>query len=115
MLQCEPMNFSEYQLAARKTQLYTNHGENINYVALGLGGEAGELLNKTKKIMRDHNNVVTEEMRADLKKELGDVLWYIAAFCDELKLELDDVAQYNIEKLSSRQKRDQLHGDGDNR
>ena len=109
------MQFSEYQKASRKTQLYPDVGNNIYYPALGLGGEAGELLNKTKKIMRDHGGKITDEVRADLKKEIGDVLWYVAAFCDELGLDLDEVAQLNIDKLASRKSRGVITGSGDER
>ena len=50
-----------------------------------------------------------------LKKELGDVFWYIAAICYEAGLDMEDVAESNIRKLRDRQERNVLHGSGDNR
>ena len=109
------MNLSEYQNKASTTALYPNVGKNLYYPALGLGGEVGEVLNKVKKVMRDHGGTVTDEYREILQKELGDVLWYVAALASELGLDLDDVAQANLEKLASRKERGVLSGDGDNR
>jgi len=109
------MNFSEYQEQASTTALYPNMGNNLYYPALGLGGETGEVLNKVKKVMRDHGGKVTDEYREILRGELGDVLWYVAALAKELNLNLDDIAQANLEKLFSREERGVLSGDGDNR
>ncbi|MBI2473756.1 nucleoside triphosphate pyrophosphohydrolase family protein [Candidatus Uhrbacteria bacterium] len=109
------MNFEEYQAKAATTALYPNQGRNLYYPALGLGGETGEVLNKIKKIMRDHQGEVTDEFREVLKQELGDVLWYVAALAGELRLDLDDIAQANIEKLFSRKERGVIQGSGDNR
>ncbi|MFA4844991.1 MAG: nucleoside triphosphate pyrophosphohydrolase family protein [Patescibacteria group bacterium] len=109
------MNFSDYQTFAKTTALYPDAGKNLYYPALGLGGETGEVLNKVKKVMRDHGGQVTEEFREILKSELGDVLWYVAALATELGLNLDDVAQANVEKLLSRKKRGVLNGSGDDR
>lgn len=109
------MNLSDYQQKASMTALYPNAGQNLYYPALGLGGETGEVLNKIKKVMRDHGGIVTDEYREILRNELGDVLWYVAALARELNLDLDDIAQANIEKLSSRKKRGTLGGDGDQR
>ena len=109
------MNLSEYQEKALTTALYPNQGSNPYYPALGLGGEVGEVLNKVKKIMRDHDGKLTDEYRDILRKELGDVLWYVAALSTELGLNLDEIAQLNLEKLFSRKQRGTLGGDGDNR
>ena len=109
------MNLSEYQKKASTTALYPNAGQNLYYPALGLGGEVGEVLNKVKKVMRDHGGTVTDEYREMLRNELGDVLWYVAALASELKRNLDDIAQANIEKLLSRKLRGVLHGSGDTR
>jgi NTP pyrophosphatase (non-canonical NTP hydrolase) len=70
---------------------------------------------KIKKIVRDRDNVVDDKCRAELEKELGDVLWYIANLAVELDLDLENIAQKNIEKLADRQERGVLHGSGDNR
>lgn len=115
MVNLYPMKLSEYQQKARITALYPNVDSNPYYPALGLGGEVGEVLNKIKKIMRDHDGKITDEYREILKSELGDVLWYVAALASELKLDLDEIVQANIDKLLSRKERNTLHGDGDNR
>jgi NTP pyrophosphatase (non-canonical NTP hydrolase) len=109
------MFIDAYQREALKTAIYPRRGENLTYPALGLGGEAGEVLNKVKKVQRDHNDVVTPEMRQAIKKELGGVLWYLAATADELGLSLSEIAQSNLEQLSSRQERGTLTGSGDDR
>jgi NTP pyrophosphatase (non-canonical NTP hydrolase) len=109
------VKFSDYQAAARKTAVYPNRGSNFVYPALGLAGESGEVAEKIKKVIRDKNNEIDEETRLALKKELGDVFWYIASLCDEVGLDMEDVAESNIKKLLDRQQRDVLHGSGDNR
>lgn len=109
------MEFFDYQTKAQTTALYPNVGSNIYYPALGLGGEVGEVLNKVKKIMRDNDGNVTDELREVLKSELGDVMWYVAALASELKINLDDVAQSNIDKLKSRMERGVIKGSGDQR
>jgi len=96
------MNFEEYQAAAGKTALYPRRLENLEYPTLGLAGEAGEVANIVKKIQRDHGGVMNEEIRTMLKDELGDVLWYISACAEELDLTLNEIAQYNVEKLAKR-------------
>lgn len=85
------------------------------YPALGLGGEAGEVLEKVKKIMRDKRGIWSEEDRQGIAKELGDVLWYVAAIAQAFNLQLSDVATLNVHKLRDRQKRQVLTGSGDNR
>ena len=109
------MNFAEYQKEALKTAVYPNRRNNIIYPVLGLNGEAGEIAEKVKKVLRDKNGIIDDETGAAIKKELGDVLWYVAALCDELGLDMDDVAVSNIRKLKDRQVRDVLHGSGDDR
>ena len=109
------MNFSDYQQAAKKTAFYPNIGSNFIYPTLGLAGEAGEIANKIKKIIRDKNSQLTDAAREDLKSELGDVLWYISQIGVELNITLEDIAQANLIKLSSRQARNVLGGSGDKR
>lgn len=109
------MDFNEYQRKAKITALYPNVGSNITYPTLGLAGEAGEIANAVKKIERDDNSIITDEKRAQLQKELGDVLWYVAQICTELSIHLDDVASGNISKLASRKERGVITGSGDNR
>lgn len=109
------MDFKEYQEKSRKTAIYPKIGESFVYPALGLGDEAGEVLGKIKKVFRDKGGVVDDETKNEIKKELGDVLWYLAQLSTELELSLDDIAKANIEKLQSRMDRGTLHGNGDNR
>ncbi len=109
------MQFAEYQEESRKTAIYPNAGLNYIYPTLGLVNEAGEVAGKVKKISRDDAGVVTDEKRTEIKKELGDVLWYIAQVASEFNLDLDKVAEANLEKLFSRQDRGTLKGSGDNR
>lgn len=109
------LNFDEYQQAARATAQYPNVGKNLYYPTLGLAGEAGEVAEKIKKLMRDHNGVLTPERREALKKELGDVLWYVAALCSELGLAMGEVAEHNVQKLRDRKDRGAIQGDGDTR
>jgi len=109
------MNFEEYQKKSRKTAIYPNKGNNFIYPVLGLVGESGEVAEKIKKVIRDYNGVLNKKQRQEIKKELGDVLWYIAQIATELGLSLDEIAVFNIKKLESRKKRNKLHGSGDNR
>jgi NTP pyrophosphatase (non-canonical NTP hydrolase) len=109
------MDFNEYQKESRKTALYPEVNNNFIYPTLGLAGEAGEVAEKIKKVIRDKNGVIDDETREMIKKELGDVLWYVAQLATELGLSLDDVASGNIEKLFSRMDRGKLKGSGDNR
>ena len=76
------MKFSEYQEQARITAIYPNKGQNLAYPALGLG-EVGEIQNNVKKVYRDDSGVLTDQRRLDIKKECGDVLWYLSALADE--------------------------------
>jgi NTP pyrophosphatase (non-canonical NTP hydrolase) len=113
------MDFNQYQKASQQTAKYPNMGDNIPYLALGLTEEAGEVAGKIKKLQRDHgiDSVadLTEPLRADLIKELGDVLWYAAQLATELGVDFATVAQTNLDKLQGRRERDVLNGDGDNR
>jgi len=109
------MEMNEYQEQARTTAVYPNIGNNIYYPALGVGGEAGETLNVVSKIMRDYGDEVTPEMKHRLIHEMGDVMWNIANLCCEIDVSLEEVAQYNLDMLKSRQKRGKLQGSGDDR
>ena len=115
------MNFNDYQKSAMTTELMKRskdlsaHDPAFVAKILGLVGEAGEVAEKFKKIVRDKNGVVSEDDKADIEKELGDVLWYISAVSDYLGLKLDDVANKNLEKLFSRRDRGMQKGSGDNR
>jgi len=108
------LTFRKYQSNAVETAIYPDKGNNIYYPALGLG-EAGEVQNKIKKVMRDHNGKVTDEMLQAISGEIGDVLWYIAALCTELGLDMETIALHNIQKLKDRKARSVLKGSGDKR
>ena len=109
------MNFNDYQKKSRETAGYPAIGHPIIYPALGLVNEAGEVAGKIKKVFRDKGGEINAETKSALKAELGDVLWYIAQVCTELDLSLDEVAEYNIEKLYGRLERGTIRGDGDER
>lgn len=108
------MDLNEYQQAARETAIYSQQYI-VTYPALGLAGEAGEVCEKIKKMLRDDNGVLTDERKAMLEKELGDVAWYLANLASDLGLNLDDIFSNNIKKLQSRKERGVLKGDGDDR
>lgn len=109
------MDLSDYQRRSRTTAVYPDAGDNLIYPALGLCGEAGEAAEKVKKALRDDGGVLTEERRAALAAELGDVLWYVAQLATEAGLDLDELADANLEKLLSRKRRNVLQGSGDAR
>jgi NTP pyrophosphatase (non-canonical NTP hydrolase) len=109
------MTGNEYQIKATATAIYPNIGSNFTYPALGLAGEAGEVCDKIKKVLRDDGGVFTEEKLAGIGKELGDVLWYVAALCNELGFKLEDIMQGNIDKLTDRTARGVRGGSGDDR
>ena len=111
----ELYHFDLYQDAAESTAVYPDKGDNLYYPALGLAGEAGEVCEKIKKIMRDQKGHFTEENVEDIAKELGDVLWYIATIATELNMSLAAVAEDNMEKLRDRMERGVIKGSGDNR
>ena len=103
------MTFEEYQIEAEKTAIYPKEHE-IVYPALGLAGEAGEVANKVKKMLRDGTF-----NRDDVAAEIGDCLWYIAALCRDLNFDMTDLAQRNLTKLNSRMERGTIQGSGDKR
>ncbi len=108
------MKLNSYQQDALETAIYPKD-QAIIYPTLGLCGEAGEVSDKVKKVLRDNNGVFTAEKKLELAKELGDVLWYCATLAHDLGYSLDEIAKMNIEKLRSRQQRNVISGSGDNR
>ena len=109
------MDLNDYQSAALQTAVYPNQGSNFAYPALGLAGEAGEVADKLKKVIRDNDGVLTDQVRDAVAKEIGDVLWYVSVLAHEMDYDLNTIAQINIDKLASRQQRGVLTGSGDNR
>lgn len=122
------MNFRQYQFEAKKTAIYLKGIKEefpdlpdgvlkilaLSYVGNGLG-EVGEVQGKVKKIIRDSKGIISDEHKKEIGKELGDVLWYVGNMCTELGLDMQVVAENNLEKLRSRQERGVLTGSGDNR
>ena len=90
-------------------------GCNPIYPTLGLTGEAGEVADKVKKVIRDRQGVFDQETCEAIKLELGDVLWYVAQLASELGYDLEQVAEANLQKLSSRAARGRIGGSGDQR
>lgn len=106
------LTFNNYQKYARETAIYK---DGIFYPALGLCGESGEVADKIKKIYRDNDGIISEENKEQIVKEMGDVLWYLANMATDLGVTLEDVAKKNLEKIQSRQEKNLIHGEGDNR
>ena len=109
------MDLNAYQQGARSTARYPNVGANPIYPTLSLCGEAGEVADKVKKVLRDQGGSFNAEIREALKLELGDVLWYVAQLSSELGFELAEIAEANLNKLASRAARNVIGGSGDHR
>ena len=109
------MRLSDYQRDSRRTATYPGAGANLVYPTLGLAGAAGEVAETVKKLLRDDDGVLGDERRAALAGELGDVLWYVAQVATEAGLELEAIAEANLQKLLSRAQRGVLSGSGDER
>lgn len=101
------MDFDRYQEQTRQTAVYPKENA-IEYLALGLNGEAGEVAEKVKKQIRDDED-------KDIVSELGDVLWYLTRLTDELGVSMNELAEANLDKLLDRKDRGVIHGEGDDR
>jgi NTP pyrophosphatase (non-canonical NTP hydrolase) len=108
------MDINEYQQWTESTAIYPKDSS-LPYVALGLTGEAGEIANKVKKIIRDDAGQLTFERKHDLVNELGDVMWYVARMATELGVSMSAVLLINQSKLNSRLQEGTIKGSGDNR
>lgn len=102
------MQLNEYQQKAYGTAL--GSAKNIGYMLYGMAGEVGELHSIYAKNIRDGK--IDEE---NVKKEIGDVLWFVAGMCSLLGYNLSDIAQQNLDKLESRKNRNTIQGSGDDR
>jgi len=109
--------FNEYQREALQYSTYPGAGDlsGLTYATLGLNGEAGEVAEKLKKLLRDEGGVVSQDFKDATLKELGDVLWYVAACCEELGYAMEDAASASLAKLHDRAARGVLGGSGDDR
>ena len=103
-----------YQKVALTTAIYPRE-QAIIYPTLGLTGEAGEVANKVKKIIRDGSNKDDDSLVSEIKSEIGDCLWYIAVLANDFNIKLSDIASANLEKLEKRKQKGTIHGSGDNR
>lgn len=108
------MNLSFYQEQAITTAVYPQE-TSVMYPAMGLAGEAGEVLNKIKKVYRDKGGVFDTDTKQEIAKELGDVLWYVAVLARDLDQNLEDTARDNLRKLQDRMRRGVIAGEGDDR
>ena len=115
--QADKMTLEQYQNKSKQFAIYPEQGgrEGLHYAIFGLASEVGELCSKIKKNMRDENGVLTLDDNEEIGKELGDVLWYLSQCCEELGLQLQNVAEQNVKKLMDRMERDMIKGSGDNR
>lgn len=109
------LTFNNYQSMVKETAFYPNIGDNLSYPCLGLAEEAGEVCGKVKKIIRDDKGILTGKHIEEIKKELGDVLFYVAAQCWELGITMEEAALANLDKIKDRIERGTLQGSGDNR
>jgi len=106
------MDIDEYQIRARETAMYPNIDNNLNYTLIGLAGEVGEVMNIYKKMIRDHQGVMTEEMRTKLIDEMGDIHWYMAMAECEIKIKSSEVMKINLDKLRMRRESGTIHDIG---
>lgn len=108
---------NDYQVKAWSYALPT--AKDSTYLFLGLAGEVGELCSAQAKWIRDNPTTTDEELwekkQEMLKKELGDILWFVAGLATNYYWKLEDIAQMNINKLEDRKQRNVIKGSGDNR
>lgn len=111
------MDFDEYEKLAARTAIFNDSQRlyRLYDIGLGIAGESGELVEKLKKMIRDDDGQVTDEKREALKKEIGDVLWYLSQLSSALGFKFSEAAAANIKKLEDRYARDMIKGSGDNR
>lgn len=122
------MNINEYQLKAHSFSCYEKpvcyqdvggqiitHNLEFTYPALGLVEEAGEVAGKFAKAVRDDSGYISSERKEAIKKELGDVCWFVAELCTVMGFSMEEVMQHNIDKLTDRKLRNVIHGSGDDR
>lgn len=106
--------FEDYDKIAMENEVWPKE-HHLIFPALGITGEAGEVAEKVKKILRDKGGKIDDTDELEIVKELGDVLWYLTAMAHDLGYTLQEVAEENIQKIRSRRERDKIHGNGDNR
>ena len=115
------MNFNEYQEKAQETCLPS--AQNLYYLALKLGAEAGEVQQKIAKAIRDaglepgkeEGSACFADLRQEVYHELGDVLWYVAVLAEYFFWDLESIALGNLDKLKKRAAEGKIQGSGDDR
>ena len=108
------LSFNQYQERAAETAIYPKD-LGLYYTALGLAAEAGEVASEVSKLIRDDNGILTPERRNKLKGEVSDCYWFIAMITTELEFTMEEIAQYNLDKLADRKARNVLRGSGSDR
>ena len=104
-----------YENLAGQTAIFPKD-KALEYLALGMTSEAGEVAGKVKKLIRDGEDVEGFEMKKlAIASEIGDVLWYCAMMAKEVGVPLNTIMQENLRKLHDRKERGKLHGSGDDR
>ena len=111
------MDFDAYQEQATKTATFDGKQKEyqLMYLTLGVTGEAGEIAEKVKKLMRNDDGLISDEKRDELKREIGDVLWYLSQLSRVLGFPFSEAAEANIAKLADRKARGVIKSTGDNR
>lgn len=109
------MLMNEYQTEAMKTATDIEPQWSIIYPAIGLNEEAGEVVGKIKRVIREHRGKYTDIMRKEIALEIGDCLWNLAVLASNLGFKLSEIAEMNNEKLQNRVKNGTINGSGDNR
>ena len=107
------MTIQEYENFMSTSKVYNSLP--IIYPTIGLNGEAGEVAEKIKKIIRDNNGIFDVDHKEDILKELSDVIWYVWAIATDMGYTLEDVLNAGVQKISKRQLTNTIHGNGDNR
>ena len=111
----EVMTAEFYEMKASQTAIFPKN-QALEYLALGLTSEAGEVAGKVKKLIRDGADREDYELKKiAIASEIGDVLWYCAMLATEVGVPLNEIMKDNLKKLHSRKERGTLHGSGDNR
>jgi NTP pyrophosphatase (non-canonical NTP hydrolase) len=111
----EVMTAEFYEMKAGQTAIFPKY-KALEYLALGLTSEAGEVAGKVKKLIRDGEDMEGFELKKiAIASEIGDVLWYCAMMAKEVGVPLNDIMKDNLKKLHGRKVRGTLHGSGDNR
>lgn len=108
----KPLPFNSYQELSHETAVYPTDLA-LEYLSLGLCGEAGELANKVKKVLRGDTD--RDALEAGIKHELGDILWYLSELCSEMGVSFEEVAVSNLLMLRQRARENKIKGSGDNR